>query len=73
MAGLENLELGVDEWRALLDADAVPGSLKGATVDLKRRQVRPLTAVAIINELLARRGRPLIKQAILEGQPPVPG
>src|SRR6185312_14580194 len=70
MTGLEYLELGVDEWRTLLDADAVPRSLKAAMVDTPGQGVHPMAAVAVINELLARWGRPLIKQTILEGQLP---
>lgn len=71
MTGLEYLELGLDDWRTLIDAHAVPGSLKAAAVDTAGQRVHPLAVVAVINELLVRWGRPPIKRTILEGQLPV--
>jgi cell wall assembly regulator SMI1 len=72
MTGLEYLELGVGEWRTLLDAHAVPRKLKAAKVDTEGQRAHPLAAVAVINELLALWGRPQLKQTILEGQLPAP-
>lgn len=66
LPGLEYLELGPQEWRALLDAGAVPPGLLAAAV--KPHSGRdPIQLVAIANELLALWDRPRIAQTILEG------
>ncbi|NXY99497.1 SMI1/KNR4 family protein [Streptomyces sp. BR123] len=65
LAGLEFLELGPQEWRALLDAGAVPRSLSAAAVR-EQGQDRG-TVVAVANELLALWDRPRIDETVLEG------
>ncbi|WP_230394697.1 hypothetical protein [Plantactinospora alkalitolerans] len=60
---MEYLELDLDDWRVLLDADAVPRGLSAAGV---RARNRDLLAVAdLSNELLARWNRPLITRTTL--------
>ncbi|MFE6910653.1 SMI1/KNR4 family protein [Streptomyces erythrochromogenes] len=66
LAGLEYLELGPQEWRVLLDAGAVPRSLSAAAITVHGDQ-DPLAIVALANEVLGLRGRPLIVQTVLEG------
>ena len=66
LPGLEFLALGPQEWRALLDAGAVPRGLLAAAVEPHGGQ-DPLPLVAISNELLALWDRPRIAQTILEG------
>ncbi|MEV5200667.1 SMI1/KNR4 family protein [Streptomyces sp. NPDC053720] len=63
---LEFLELGPEEWRALLDAGAVPRSLSAAAITAHGIQ-NPLPIVAIANEILALWDRPRITQTVLEG------
>ncbi|MFE7242286.1 SMI1/KNR4 family protein [Streptomyces sp. NPDC057580] len=63
---LEYLELGPEEWRALLDAGAVPRSLSAAAIMVNGNQ-DPLPIVAIANEILALWDRPQIIQTVLEG------
>ncbi|MBE1492023.1 SMI1/KNR4 family protein [Plantactinospora soyae] len=63
LTGLEYLELDLDDWRVLLDADAVPRGLSAAGV---RARIQDLLAVAdLSNELLARWNRPLITRTTL--------
>lgn len=66
LTGLEFLELGPEEWQALLDAGAVPRSLSAAAIEVHGNR-HPLPVVAIANELLALWDRPQITQTILEG------
>jgi len=66
LTGLEFLELGPEDWRVLLDADAVPRGLLAAAVDPYGSQ-NPLAMVALANELLARWDRPLITKTLVEG------
>lgn len=66
LPGLEFLALGPQEWRAILDAGAVPRGLLAAAVEPHGGQ-DPLALVAIANELLALWDRPRIAQTILEG------
>jgi cell wall assembly regulator SMI1 len=66
LPGLEFLALGPQEWRAILDAGAVPPGLLAAAVEPHGGR-DPLPLVAIANELLALWDRPRIAQTILEG------
>ncbi|MEU7295645.1 SMI1/KNR4 family protein [Streptomyces exfoliatus] len=65
LTGLEFLELGTEEWRALLDAGAVPRTLKAAAVTARDQDHLPVVAIA--NEILALWDRPLIVQTLLDG------
>ncbi len=65
LTGLEHLELGTEEWRALLDAGAVPRTLKAAAVTARDQD--HLHVVAIANEILALWDRPRIVQTLLDG------
>jgi hypothetical protein len=64
---LEFLELTPEDWRVLLDADAVPRTLSAAAI-LTRDDHHPRAIVALANELLARWNRPLITRTVLEGR-----
>ncbi|MFD8290586.1 SMI1/KNR4 family protein [Streptomyces sp. SPB4] len=66
LTGLEFLELGPQEWRLLLDADAVPRSLSAAAITPQDPGESP-SVVALANELLTLWDRPRINQAVLEG------
>ncbi|MPY60952.1 SMI1/KNR4 family protein [Streptomyces spongiae] len=66
LTGLEFLELGPEDWRVLLDAEAVPRGLSAAAIEV-HGSPHPLPIVALANELLALWGRPPITQTILEG------
>ncbi|MFE9457325.1 SMI1/KNR4 family protein [Streptomyces californicus] len=66
LTGLEYLELGPQDWRVLLDADAVPRSLSAASITAYGDQ-DPLPIVAIANEILALWDRPQIIQTVVEG------
>lgn len=66
LTGLEFLELCPQDWRVLLDADAVPRSLLAAGIKV-RNDVDPLPVVDLSNEILARWDRPLITRTTLEG------
>ncbi|MGW1801811.1 SMI1/KNR4 family protein [Streptomyces sp. NPDC001984] len=66
LTGLEFLELCPQDWRVLLDADAVPRSLLAAGIQV-RNDVDPLPDVDLANEILARWDRPLITRTTLEG------
>lgn len=65
LPGLEYLELGVQEWRAILDAGAVPRGLLAAAVATDGGQ-DPIQLVTVANELLALWDRPRIAQTILK-------
>ncbi|MFI8292741.1 SMI1/KNR4 family protein [Streptomyces sp. NPDC085614] len=65
LTGLEFLELGALEWRVLLDAGAVPRTLKAAAIKVRDQDHLPVVAIA--NEILALWGRPQIVQTLLEG------
>ncbi|GAA3475718.1 SMI1/KNR4 family protein [Streptomyces yanii] len=65
LAELEFLELGIQEWRVLLDAGAVPSTLKAAAIKVPDQNHLPVVAVA--NEILALWDRPQIVQTLLEG------
>ncbi|MGW1803027.1 hypothetical protein ACWCQN_46235 [Streptomyces sp. NPDC001984] len=72
LTGLEFLALCPQDWRVLLDADAVPRSLLAASIEV-RNDVDPLPVVDLANEILARWDRPLITRTTLEGSlGPVP-
>ncbi|MEU9107820.1 SMI1/KNR4 family protein [Streptomyces xanthophaeus] len=66
LTGLEFLELGPQEWRVLLDADAVPRTLSAAAI-ARHDPEDPLSVMAVANELLALWDRPRIIHAVLEG------
>ncbi|GAA2094307.1 SMI1/KNR4 family protein [Streptomyces albiaxialis] len=66
LTGLEFLELGPQDWRVLLDADAVPRSLSAASITAYGDH-DPLPLVAVANEILALWDRPRIIQTVLEG------
>ena len=66
MTGLEFLELVPDDWRVLLDAGAVPPGLSAAVIEADQ-SYHPLSIVALANELLALRDRPLITETVVEG------
>jgi hypothetical protein len=66
LTGLEFLELGPDEWRVLLGADAVPRTLLAAAVEADDGR-NPLQLVPVANEILALWDRPPITETILEG------
>ncbi|MGW0752788.1 SMI1/KNR4 family protein [Streptomyces sp. NPDC002587] len=65
LTGLEFLELGAREWRVLLDAGAVPRTLKAAAVTVRDQDHLPVAAIA--NEILALWDRPRIVQTLIEG------
>ncbi|WP_328929668.1 SMI1/KNR4 family protein [Streptomyces sp. NBC_00190] len=65
LAGPEFLELGLQEWRVLLDAGAVPRTLLAAAIKVQGQDHLP--AVAVANEILALWDRPQIIQTLLEG------
>ncbi|MFE9629473.1 SMI1/KNR4 family protein [Streptomyces sp. NPDC006463] len=65
LAGPEFLELGLQEWRVLLDAGAVPRTLLAAAIKMHGQGHLP--AVAVANEILALWDRPQIIQTLLEG------
>ncbi|MGX9890294.1 SMI1/KNR4 family protein [Streptomyces sp. NPDC002276] len=67
LTGLEFLELGPEDWRVLLDADAVPRGLSAAEI-IAHGEWNPLPYVTLANEILALWDRPLIVQTILEGE-----
>ncbi|RFU41987.1 SMI1/KNR4 family protein [Actinomadura logoneensis] len=62
---LEYLALAPDDWRVLLDADAVPRTLLAA--GFEGYQHDPLELKSLANELLAQRQRPQITETVLEG------
>ncbi|MEU7376960.1 SMI1/KNR4 family protein [Streptomyces albidoflavus] len=66
LTGLEFLRLGVAEWRALLDAGAVPPTLAAAAVETHGAP-DPLAVAALADELLALRGRPPVRRTVIEG------
>ncbi|MFD7256343.1 SMI1/KNR4 family protein [Streptomyces sp. NPDC059874] len=65
LTGLEFLELGAQEWRVLLDAGAVPRTLKAAAIKVRDQDHLPVVAIA--NEILALWDRPHITQTLIEG------
>jgi len=69
LTGLEFLELGPEDWRVLLDADAVPRGLSAAEI-VAHGEWDPLPYVTLANEILALWDRPPIVQTILEGELP---
>ncbi|MFJ7771126.1 hypothetical protein ACIQ1J_22685 [Streptomyces sp. NPDC097107] len=74
LTALEYLEIGPEEWRVLLDADAVPRGLSAAAVKVHGDGDREVTSAStVVNELLALWGRPPIIQTVLRGDlGPVP-
>ena len=72
LAALEYLELGPRDWRALLDARAVPESLLAARIVVwaPAPQPRPDPAgyVALANEIIALWNGPQITTTVIDGQ-----
>ncbi|MEU8760081.1 SMI1/KNR4 family protein [Streptomyces sp. NPDC048659] len=66
LTGLEFLELPPEDWRVLLDADAVPRGLSAAAI-LAYSDRDPRVTVALANEILALWARPLITETVVEG------
>jgi hypothetical protein len=66
LTGLEFLRLGVDEWRVLLDAGAVPPTLAAAAVETHGAP-DPLAVAALTDALLTLRGRPPVRRTVIEG------
>lgn len=66
LTGPEFLELGPEDWRVLLDAEAVPRSLLAAAIDVHDDR-HPLPIVALANEVLALWNRLPITRTVLEG------
>ncbi|MDI3407130.1 SMI1/KNR4 family protein [Streptomyces cavernicola] len=66
LKGLEYLELSPQDWRVLLDAEAVPRSLSAAGIVVHGNQ-EVLATVALANEILALWDRPQIVRTALEG------
>ncbi|WP_141205546.1 SMI1/KNR4 family protein [Streptomyces griseorubiginosus] len=66
LTGLEYLELAPEQWRTLLDADAVPRSLLAAGIEVLGEH-HPLPVVDLANELLALWDRPPMTRTVLEG------
>ena len=70
---LEYLELGPQDWRALLDAKAVPDSLLAAKIIVRgnpipQPQPDPAGYVALANEIIALWKGPQIAEIMIEGQ-----
>ncbi len=66
LSGLEFLRLGVEEWRVLLDAGAVPPTLAAAAVETHGAP-DPLAVAALADALLTLRGRPPVRRTVIEG------
>jgi hypothetical protein len=66
LTGLEFLELGPEDWRALIDAGAVPRGLAAAVIGI-RQQTHPGRIMELANEILALWDRPRITEAVIEG------
>ncbi|MFJ9692838.1 SMI1/KNR4 family protein [Kitasatospora sp. NPDC101183] len=67
LPALEYLAVGTGEWRALLDAGAVPRGLVAASVEAGRDE-DVVGVVGVANELLALWGRPLIVHTVVGGE-----
>ncbi|MET7733012.1 SMI1/KNR4 family protein [Streptomyces sp. NPDC005402] len=66
LKGLEYLKLGPEEWRVLLDADAVPRSMLAAGITVHGER-HPLPVADLADELLALWDRPGITRTTAEG------
>ena len=67
LTGLEFLELSPEDWRILLDAGAVPRSLKAAAIEVHGDGHHPRAITALANEILALWDRPPIRETVVEG------
>jgi len=67
LAGLEYLSLAPQDWRALLDADAVPRSLAAAGIQSLGSTQHPFERDELANEILRLWNRPPIRTTVLEG------
>ncbi|BCY11960.1 SMI1/KNR4 family protein [Actinoplanes sp. L3-i22] len=63
LTDLEFLELGPEDWRVLLDAGAVPRTLKAAAINARNRH--PLMIMELANELLALWNRPPMTRTVV--------
>lgn len=71
LTGLEYLETGPLEWRALLDAGAVPRTLLAAEITVRGNRSPgsdPARYIALANEILALWGNPQITETVVEGR-----
>jgi len=73
LATLEYLELGPQDWRALLDAKAVPDSLLAAEITVcgnpvPQPQPDPVRYIALANEIIALWKGPQIAETVIDGQ-----
>jgi cell wall assembly regulator SMI1 len=73
LTGLEYLELGLEDWRILLDAKAVPDTLLAAKITVRgnpipQPQPDPLVYNALANEILALWNAPRITETVIEEQ-----
>ncbi|WP_406085886.1 SMI1/KNR4 family protein [Kitasatospora purpeofusca] len=66
LTALKFLELAPGDWRALLDAAAVPGSLSAASVHTSGQE-DPRHIVALTNEILALWDRPPTTETVVTG------
>jgi cell wall assembly regulator SMI1 len=66
LTGLEYLEIAPEDWRALLDAHAVPRTLAAASVHVHGAR-RVLPVVDLVNEILALWHRPPIPRTTVTG------
>ncbi|MBO2451808.1 SMI1/KNR4 family protein [Actinomadura barringtoniae] len=66
LTGLEFLEISPEDWRVLLDAEAVPPSLKAAAIETPGVR-HPVPVAEVANEILGLWGRPLITRTTVEG------
>ena len=65
LTGLEYLRLGPEDWRVLLDADAVPRSLLAAGIEVHGER-HPLPVADLADELLSLWDRPRITRTTVE-------
>jgi cell wall assembly regulator SMI1 len=73
LATLEYLELGPQDWRALLDAKAVPDSLLAAEITVRgnpvpQPQPDPARYITLANEIIALWKGPQIAETVIDGQ-----
>ncbi|MEU8524356.1 MULTISPECIES: SMI1/KNR4 family protein [Streptomyces] len=67
LTGLEFLELCPSDWRTLLDAEAVPPTLKAAAVETRSHRDHLLEIADLTDEILALWNRPPLTRTVVEG------